>query len=143
MNQIHAGDLDVGYVDAGRVGAPVVILLHGWPYDIHNFDEVVPVLTASGYRVIVPHLRGYGTTRFLSASTPRNGQQAVIGVDTIALMDALKIERAILAGFDGDHRGDRAQSSSGSTERVRGGNRRGRPFGSLGAKQEGGPEPGR
>jgi pimeloyl-ACP methyl ester carboxylesterase len=100
VKQIDAGVLNVGYVDAGPAGAPVVILLHGWPYDIHSFDEVVPLLTAAGHRVIVPYLRGYGATRFLSAATPRNGQQAALGMDTVALMDALKIERAILAGFD-------------------------------------------
>jgi pimeloyl-ACP methyl ester carboxylesterase len=100
VKQIDAGVLNVGYVDAGRAGDPVVVLLHGWPYDIHSFDEVVPLLTASGYRSIVPHLRGYGTTRFLSPSTPRNGQQAALAVDTIALMDALNIDGAILAGFD-------------------------------------------
>jgi pimeloyl-ACP methyl ester carboxylesterase len=77
-----------------------VILLHGWPYDIHAFDEVVPLLTAKGYRVIVPYLRGYGTTRFKSGETFRNGQQAALGVDAIALMDALKIQKAIVAGFD-------------------------------------------
>ena len=100
VKQIDAGVLNVGYVDAGRGAAPAVILLHGWPYDIHSFDEVVPLLTASGHRVIVPYLRGYGTTRFLSAAAPRNGQQSVIAVDTITLMDALEIERAIVAGFD-------------------------------------------
>jgi pimeloyl-ACP methyl ester carboxylesterase len=100
VKQIDAGVLSVGHVDAGRAGAPVVLLLHGWPYDIHSFAEVVPLLTAAGHRVIVPYLRGYGATRFLSASTPRNGQQAALAVDTVALMDALKIERAILAGFD-------------------------------------------
>jgi pimeloyl-ACP methyl ester carboxylesterase len=100
VKQIDAGVLNVGYVDAGPAGAPVVILLHGWPYDIHSFDEVVPLLTAAGHRVIVPYLRGYGATRFQSAETPRNGQQAALGMDTVALMDALKIEHAILAGFD-------------------------------------------
>jgi pimeloyl-ACP methyl ester carboxylesterase len=100
VKQIDAGVLNVGYVDAGLADAPAVILLHGWPYDIHSFAEVVPLLTARGHRVIVPYLRGYGATSFLSASTPRNGQQAALGVDTVALMDALKIERAILAGFD-------------------------------------------
>jgi pimeloyl-ACP methyl ester carboxylesterase len=100
VKQIDAGVLSVGYVDAGRADAPPVILLHGWPYDIHSFDDVVPILTASGHRVIVPYLRGYGTTRFLSAATPRNGQQAALAMDTIALMDALGIDRAILAGFD-------------------------------------------
>lgn len=100
VKQIDAGMLDVGYVDAGRATAPVVILLHGWPYDIHSFDEVVPLLTASGHRVIVPYLRGFGTTRFLSAASPRNGQQAALAVDVIALMDALGIDRAVVAGFD-------------------------------------------
>ena len=100
VKQINAGVLNVGYVDAGAVTAPAVLLLHGWPYDIHSFDEVVPLLTASGHRVIVPYLRGYGSTRFLSGTAPRNGQQAALAVDTIALMDALKIDRAIVAGFD-------------------------------------------
>ena len=100
VKQIDAGMLDVGYIDAGRATAPVVILLHGWPYDIHSFDEVVPLLTASGHRVIVPYLRGFGTTRLLSASSPRNGQQAALAVDVIALMDALGIDRAVVAGFD-------------------------------------------
>jgi pimeloyl-ACP methyl ester carboxylesterase len=100
VKQIDAGVLNVGYVDAGPATAPAVLLLHGWPYDIHSFDEVVPLLTASGHRVVVPYLRGYGSTRFLSGAAPRNGQQAALAVDAIALMDALKIERAILAGFD-------------------------------------------
>jgi len=100
VKQIHAGVLDVGYVDAGPVTAPTVLLLHGWPYDIHSFDEVVPLLTASGHRVVVPYLRGYGSTRFLSGTTPRNGQQAALAADTIALLDALKIDRAVVAGFD-------------------------------------------
>jgi pimeloyl-ACP methyl ester carboxylesterase len=100
VKQIDAGVLDVGYVDAGRTTAPVVVLLHGWPYDIHSFDEVVPLLTASDHRVIVPYLRGFGTTRFLSAASPRNGQQAALAVDVIALMDALEIDRAVVAGFD-------------------------------------------
>jgi pimeloyl-ACP methyl ester carboxylesterase len=100
LKQIDAGDLNVGYVDAGPADGPAVILLHGWPYDIHSFVDVAPLLTSAGYRVIVPHLRGYGTTRFLSSETPRNGEQAAVGVDTIALMDALKIQKAILAGFD-------------------------------------------
>jgi len=100
VKQIDAGVLNVGYVDAGPVTAPAILLLHGWPYDIHSFDEVVPLLTASGHRVVVPYLRGFGSTRFLSAAIPRNGQQAALAVDTVALMDALKIERAIVAGFD-------------------------------------------
>lgn len=100
IRQIRAGTLDVGYVDVGPANGPVAVLLHGWPYDIHAFADVAPRLTAAGYRVIIPHLRGYGCTRFLSADTPRNGQQAAIAVDIIALMDALKIERAVIAGFD-------------------------------------------
>lgn len=100
LKQIDAGVLNVGYVDTGPADGPVVILLHGWPYDIHAFVEVAPILAAKGFRVIIPHLRGYGTTRFLSNDTLRNGQQAALGVDVIALMDALKIEKAHLAGFD-------------------------------------------
>ena len=98
--QVEAGVLSVGYVEAGPADGPAVILLHGWPYDIHSFVEVVPLLTASGYRVIVPYLRGYGTTRFLSGDTVRNGQQAALAVDIVALMDALHIPQAVLAGFD-------------------------------------------
>ncbi|HWJ69572.1 MAG TPA: alpha/beta hydrolase [Sphingobium sp.] len=100
LRQIDAGALNVGYVESGPANGPIVILLHGWPYDIHAFAEVIPLLVAAGYRVIVPHLRGHGTTRFLSAEAVRNGQQAVIAVDIVSLMDALGIERAILAGFD-------------------------------------------
>src|SRR5262249_9964106 len=100
LRQVDAGALDVGYVDAGPGGGPPVGLLHGWPYDIHSFAEVAPVLTEAGRRVIVPYLRGYGTTRFLSDSTLRNGEQAALAVDVIALMDALEIETAILGGFD-------------------------------------------
>ncbi|CAN7199987.1 alpha/beta hydrolase [Bosea sp. LjRoot9] len=100
LKQIEAGVLNIGYVDAGPSDGTVVILLHGWPYDIHSYIDVVPVLAARGYRVIVPHLRGYGTTRFLSDATPRNGQQAALAVDVIALMDALKIEKAVLGGYD-------------------------------------------
>ena len=100
LKAINAGLLNVGYAEAGPNDGPVVILLHGWPYDIHSFVEVAPVLAASGYRVIVPYLRGYGTTRFLQSGTVRNGQQSVVAVDAIALMDALKIEKAIIGGFD-------------------------------------------
>jgi pimeloyl-ACP methyl ester carboxylesterase len=100
LEQIHAGVLDVGYVDAGPKGGQPVVLLHGWPYDIHSYAEVAPSLAAAGYRVVVPYLRGYGTTRFLSDDTMRNGQQSVIAVDAIALMDALGIESAIVGGFD-------------------------------------------
>lgn len=100
LKQIDAGVLNVGYAEAGPVDGPVVILLHGWPYDIHSFEEVTRLLVTKGYRVIIPYLRGYGTTRFLSNETIRNGQQSVFAVDTIALMDALKIEKAIIGGFD-------------------------------------------
>ena len=100
LKQIDAGLLNVGYAEAGPTDGPAVMLLHGWPYDIHSYVDVAPRLSAQGYRVIVPYLRGYGTTRFLSKDTVRNGQQAVIAVDILALLDALRIERAILAGFD-------------------------------------------
>jgi len=100
IRQINAGDLNVGYVDQGPANGPVVILLHGWPYDINSYTEVVPKLTAQGYRVIVPHLRGYGTTRFLDPQAPRNGEPAALAADVVALMDALKIEKATLAGYD-------------------------------------------
>jgi pimeloyl-ACP methyl ester carboxylesterase len=100
VRQIEAGSLSVGYVETGPANGPPVILLHGWPYDIHTYEEVAPLLAAAGYRVIVPWLRGYGTTRFLSADTLRNGQQAVIAIDIIALMDALRIQRAVVAGCD-------------------------------------------
>ena len=100
LKQVDAGPLSVGYAEAGPPDGPAVFLLHGWPYDIHSFAEVTPLLAAAGYRVIVPFVRGYGTTRFLSGDTPRNGQQAVLAADVIAHLDALGIERAILAGFD-------------------------------------------
>ena len=100
LRQIDAGLLNVGYVDIGPAEGPVVVLLHGWPYDIHSYVDVCPGLTEAGYRVIVPYLRGFGTTRFLSDETFRNGEQAVLAVDVIALMDALEIESAIVAGFD-------------------------------------------
>jgi pimeloyl-ACP methyl ester carboxylesterase len=100
LKQIDAGTLNVGYAESGPADGPAVILLHGWPYDIHSFVDVAPLLAAAGHRVIVPYLRGYGTTRFLSGDTVRNGQQSVVAVDIIALMDALKIEKATLAGFD-------------------------------------------
>ena len=100
LKQIEAGLLNVGYAEAGPSDGPAVLLLHGWPYDIHSFVDVAPLLASAGYRVIVPYLRGYGTTRFLSDSTFRNGQPSAIAVDMIALMDALKIEKATVAGFD-------------------------------------------
>ncbi|MCI0388691.1 MAG: alpha/beta hydrolase [Acidobacteria bacterium] len=100
LKQIDAGVLNVGYAEAGPANGPAVILLHGWPYDIHSYVDVAPLLASKGYRVIVPYLRGYGSTRFLSNETFRNGQQSAIAVDIIALMDALKIEKAIIGGFD-------------------------------------------
>ena len=100
LKQVDAGLLSVGYAEAGPADGRAVILLHGWPYDIHSYAGVTPVLAAAGYRVIVPYLRGYGTTRFLSGATFRNGQQSVLGVDVIALMDALGIGEAIIGGFD-------------------------------------------
>ena len=100
VKQIAAGVLDIGHVENGPPDGPAVVLLHGWPYDIHTYAEVSPLLAAAGHRVIVPYLRGYGTTRFLSEETVRNGQQAALAVDTIALMDALGIDRAVLAGTD-------------------------------------------
>ncbi|HEY1679193.1 MAG TPA: alpha/beta hydrolase [Candidatus Sulfotelmatobacter sp.] len=100
LRQTNAGLLNVGYVEAGPATGTPVILLHGWPYDIYSFVDVTPLLAAAGYRVIVPYLRGFGTTRFLSDNTFRNGQPSVVALDTIAAMDALKIEKAILAGFD-------------------------------------------
>ncbi|HEV3459098.1 MAG TPA: alpha/beta hydrolase [Thermoanaerobaculia bacterium] len=100
LKQIDAGVVNVGYAEAGPAGGPAVILLHGWPYDIHSFVEVAPLLASAGYRVIVPHLRGYGTTRFLSNDAVRNGQPSAVALDLVALMDALKIQKAILAGFD-------------------------------------------
>ena len=98
--QIEAGVLNIGYVEQGRVDAPPVVLLHGWPYDIYSYADVAPLLASAGYRVIIPYLRGFGSTRFISDKTPRNGQQAALAVDTIALMDALRIDRAVVAGFD-------------------------------------------
>lgn len=100
LKQVDAGVLSVGYVEAGPSSGKPVILLHGWPYDIHSYEAVVPLLVSAGYRVIVPYLRGYGTTRFLSDQSFRNGQPSALALDTVALMDTLKIEKAILAGFD-------------------------------------------
>ena len=100
MQQIDAGLLNVGYVDLGPADGPAVLLLHGWPYDIHSYVDVAPALSAAGYRAIVPYLRGYGRTRFRSDETVRNGEQAVLAVDAIAFLDALGIDHAIVAGFD-------------------------------------------
>src|SRR6185437_11346721 len=100
LKQIDAGVLNVSYAEAGPASGPPVLLLHGWPYDIHSFVDVTPLLAAAGYRVIVPYLRGYGATRFLSADTVRNGQPGAVAVDLIAFMDALKLDRAVLGAFD-------------------------------------------
>ena len=100
LKHIDAGVLNVAYAESGPGGGRPVILLHGWPYDIHSFVDVAPLLAAQGYWVIVPYLRGFGTTRFLSSETPRNNQPAALAVDIVALMDALKIEKAVLGGFD-------------------------------------------
>lgn len=100
MRHVKAGLLDVSYAEAGPAHGPVVLCLHGWPYDIHSFVDVAPLLAAQGYRVIVPQLRGHGGTRFLSRRTPRTAEQSAVALDIIALMDALKIEKAVLAGFD-------------------------------------------
>jgi pimeloyl-ACP methyl ester carboxylesterase len=100
LKQIEAGVLNVGYAEAGPADGPVVILLHGWPYDIYAFVDVVPLLAQAGFRVIAPWLRGYGTTRFLAADAVRNGQQGALALDVIALMDALKVDKAVVAGFD-------------------------------------------
>ena len=100
LKQINAGVLNVGYAEAGPANGPVVILLHGWPYDIHSFVDVAPLLASAGYRVIIPYLRGYGTTRFLSSVAVRNGQPSALAVDLKDFLDALKIEKPILAGFD-------------------------------------------
>jgi pimeloyl-ACP methyl ester carboxylesterase len=93
VRQVDAGLLNVGYAEAGPGDGRAVVLLHGWPYDIHSYLEVAPMLAAAGYRVIVPYLRGFGTTRFLSDEALRNGEQAALAVDVIALLDALEIER--------------------------------------------------
>src|SRR5260370_21172252 len=100
LKQIDAGGLNVGYAETGPTDGRTVILLHGWHYDIYSYVDVAPLLASAGYRVIVPYLRGFGTTRFLSSETFRNGQQSVVALDIIALMDALKISKAIIAGFD-------------------------------------------
>lgn len=100
VRQVDAGDLNVGHVDVGPSDGPAVLLLHGWPYDIYSFAETAPMLADAGFRVIVPYLRGSGTTTFLSPSNPRNGQQAAFAVDAIALLDSLDVSSAIVAGFD-------------------------------------------
>jgi pimeloyl-ACP methyl ester carboxylesterase len=100
IRHIDAGDLNIGYVDEGPADGPVVILLHGWPYDIHSYIDVVPMLTRAGYRVLVPYLRGYGSTRFRDPDAVRNGEPAALASDVVAFMDALKVDKAILAGYD-------------------------------------------
>ena len=100
LDQIDAGLLKVGYAESGSADGPVVVLLHGWPYDIHTYADVAPLLAAAGYRVVIPYLRGYGSTRFLSEETFRNGEQAALALDAVALLDALEIERAIFGGCD-------------------------------------------
>jgi pimeloyl-ACP methyl ester carboxylesterase len=100
LKQIDAGVLNVSYADAGPADGPAVLLLHGWPYDIHSFVDVTPLLAAAGYRVIVPYARGYGPTRFLSSTTVRNGEPAALAHDVIDLLDALKIQKPILGGYD-------------------------------------------
>jgi pimeloyl-ACP methyl ester carboxylesterase len=100
VRQINAGLLNIGYLDVGTADRPAVLLLHGWPYDIQSYAEVAPLLAAAGYRVVVPFLRGYGSTRFLSTSSLRNGQPSAVALDAVALMDALNIKKAVLAGFD-------------------------------------------
>ncbi|RAI54605.1 alpha/beta fold hydrolase [Roseicella frigidaeris] len=100
LRQVRAGALEIGYAEAGPPAGPPVLLLHGWPYDIHSYAEVAPLLAAAGYRVIVPYLRGYGTTRFRAADAVRNGQQAALALDALALLDALRLPRAVIGGFD-------------------------------------------
>jgi pimeloyl-ACP methyl ester carboxylesterase len=100
LQQVEAGPLSIGYAESGPAGGPAVILLHGWPYDIHSYAGVAPILAAQGFRVIVPHLRGHGSTRFLASGALRNGQQAALAADVVALMDALQIRGAVIAGYD-------------------------------------------
>ena len=100
LKQIEAGALNIGYAEAGPANGRPVLLLHGWPYDIYSFVEVAPLLAAKGYRVIVPYMRGFGTTRFLSNDTVRNSQPAALASDAVALMDALKIDKAVIGAFD-------------------------------------------
>jgi hypothetical protein len=103
MKQVDAGVLNIGYAEEGSPGGTPVILLHGWPYDIYSYAEVAPLLASAGFRVLIPYLRGYGTTRFLSEKTLRNGQQSVVAVDILRFMDALNIKKAVIAGFDWGH----------------------------------------
>src|SRR5262249_60224964 len=110
LKQVDAGVLNVGYAEAGPADGPAVLLLHGWPYDIYSYVDVAPLLASAGYHVIVPYLRGYGTTRFLSNDTVRNGQPSAVAVDTVAFIGALKIENAVIAGL---HSGGRPHTSIG------------------------------
>jgi len=100
LKQIDAGVLNVGYAEAGPEDGPAVVLLHGWPYDIYSYVDVAPLLASKGYRVIVPYTRGHGTTRFLSSDTVRDAQQSAVALDAVALMDSLKIKKAIFGGYD-------------------------------------------
>ena len=100
LKHIDAGVLNIGYAEAGPADGPAILLLHGWPYDIYSYVDVAPILASAGYRVLIPYLRGYGTTRFLSGDTPRNGQQAALAADMIAFLDALRIKKAVVAGYD-------------------------------------------
>ena len=100
LRNVEAGVLDIAYFEAGPVEGTPVFLMHGFPYDIHTYAEVVPLLVAQGCHVFVPYLRGFGPTRFLSDATPRSGEQAALGADLLALMDALHIPKAVLAGYD-------------------------------------------
>ncbi len=100
LKQVAAGDLNIAYVEVGPSNGRPVLLLHGWPYDIHSYVDVAPALASAGYRVLIPYLRGYGATRFLSDATPRNGQQAALAVDALEFLNALKIETALVAGYD-------------------------------------------
>src|SRR5207247_2188887 len=115
LKQIDAGLLNVGYAEAGPSGGPVVVLLHGWPYDIHSYVDVAPLLASAGYRVIVPYLRGYATTRFLSSDTLRNGQQSAFAADVVAVIAALAIDKAIVAGFECDARSRTSSERCGQT----------------------------
>jgi alpha/beta hydrolase fold len=100
LKRVNAGVLSIAYADAGPADGPPVLLLHGWPYDIHSFVDVAPILANAGYRVLIPYLRGYGETRFLSSDTSRNGQPAALDTDAINFLDALRIQKVLVAGFD-------------------------------------------
>ncbi len=119
LKHVKAGVLDVAYAETGPANGPVVILLHGWPYDIHSYDEVAPLLAAKGYRVLMPYARGYGDTQFLSKDTLRNGQPAALASDVIDFMDALKIKQAVLGGYDWGARSAGIVSHCGRSESRR------------------------